>query len=199
MKESPVYKICQENKVEMTEIIGFSDSSWQDCPDTGRSTGGYKVFIQGGLVEANSTMPVPVALSSAEAEYMGSCNLGAMICHLRELLYDFMFLGKPEYDRDGIFGKTPSILLIDNQATVSMSKNYRVTAKNRHVGRRWHFVRRGVKSGLFRLVWIPAVNQLADDMTKTQPGKISMTHVLRTLIKLPDRVRGYKSNTIGNR
>ena len=46
-------------------------------------------------------MPVPVALSSAEAEYMSCCNLGAMICHLRELLYEFAFLGTSEYKMDG--------------------------------------------------------------------------------------------------
>ena len=151
VEDSPTYEICKKHKIEMSEILGFSDSSWQDFPDTGRSTGGYKIFVQGGLVEANSTMPVPVALSSAEAEYMGSCNLGAMVCHLRELLYDFMHLGREDYDRSGTYGKTPSILLIDNQATIAMSKNYQVTAKNRHVGHCWHFVRRGVKAKMFCL------------------------------------------------
>ena len=58
-----------------------------------------------------------------------------MVCHLRELFYDFMMIGREEYNKEGTYGKTPSILLIDNQATVSMSKNYKVTAKNRHVGR----------------------------------------------------------------
>jgi hypothetical protein len=123
VSKSPVYAICQKHNITMSEILGFSDSSWQDCPDTGRSTGGYKVFMQGGIIEANSTMPVPVALSSCEAEYMGCCNLGAMICHLRELLYDFIMKGRKEYDQQGTYGETPSILLIDNQATVSMSKN----------------------------------------------------------------------------
>ena len=199
VKESPVYKICERNNVPYTDLIGFSDSSWQDCPDTGRSTGGYKIFYHGGIIDANSCMPVPVALSSAEAEYMSCCNLGAMICHLRELLYEFDFLGTDEYKIDGIFGDTPTLMLIDNQATVKMSKNYKVTAKNRHIARRWHFVRRGVKANLFKLHWIPAEDQLADDMTKTQPSSVSFPHVLRTLLEVPDRVRGYKSNTVGNR
>ena len=82
VSESPVYEICARHKITPTNILGFSDTSWQDCPDTGRSTCGYKIFVQGGLIDAQSTMPVPVALSSAEAEYMGACNIGAMICHL---------------------------------------------------------------------------------------------------------------------
>ena len=27
-EDSPVYKICQSNNVESTDLIGFSDSSW---------------------------------------------------------------------------------------------------------------------------------------------------------------------------
>ena len=80
-----------------------------------------------------------------------------------------------------------------------MSKNYKVTAKNRHIACRWHFVRRGVKDGLFNLHWIPAEDQLADDCTKTQVSKKSKPHFDRTLVKVPDRVKGFKSNTIGNR
>ena len=199
LSDSPVYEILKANKIESTELIGFTDSSWQDCPDTGRSTCGFKVFCQGGVIEAQSTMPVPVALSSAEAEYMGACNCGAMLSHLRELIYEFRLLGSNEYEIDGVFGNTPSILLIDNQATVRMSENYRVTAKNRHIGRRWHFVRRGVQGNLFKLIWIKAADQLADDTTKTQVATKSQPHFFRTLIKIPDCVKGYKSTTIGNR
>jgi hypothetical protein len=65
---------------------------------------------------------------------MGACNLGAMISHLRELQYEFEFLGTKEYKIDGVFGDTQTIMLVDNQATVQMSKNYRVISKNRHVG-----------------------------------------------------------------
>ena len=157
------------------------------------------MFVQGGLVDAQSTMPIPVALSSAEAEYMGACNLGAMICHLRDLKYDFETLGTCKYKLDGSTEEVPSMLLIDNQATVRMSKNYKVTKKNRHVGRRWHFVRRGVKDELFSLVWVPAADQLADDCTKTQLASISKKHFERTLIKIPPKVKGHRSNVIGNR
>ena len=130
---------------------------------------------------------------------MGACNLGAMVCHLRDLTYDISFLGTTRYKKDETTKDVPTILLIDNQATVRISKNYKVTSKNRHIGRRWHFVRQGTIQGLFKLLWIPAVDQLADDMTKTQSAKISQSHVNRTLLKIPDRVKGFKSSTIGNR
>jgi hypothetical protein len=180
VNESPVHKICTKHKVPFTELIGFSDSSWQDCPDTGRSTAGYKVFIKGNVIDADSSMPVPVAFSSAEAEYMGACNLGAIISHLRELLYEFEYLGTEQYEIDGIFGETPSMK--------SMSKNYKVTSKNRHVGRRWHFLRRGTIAKMFQLLWVPDEDQLAVNLTKTQTADKSKTHFNRTLVKIPNKV-----------
>ena len=40
--------------------MDFSDSSWQDCPDTGRSTGSYIIFYQGGPIEHGTNVPGPV-------------------------------------------------------------------------------------------------------------------------------------------
>lgn len=74
--------------------------------------------MQGGLIDAQSTLPVPVALSSAEAKYMGACGLGAMICHVRDLQYDLKFLDTKDYTENGTTESIPSLLLIDNQATV---------------------------------------------------------------------------------
>ena len=44
----------------------LSDSSQQDCTDTGRSTGAYIIFYQGGPIEQDKHVPGPVAQSSAE-------------------------------------------------------------------------------------------------------------------------------------
>ena len=92
----------------------------------------------------------------------------------------------------------PSILLINNQATVPMSKNYKVTAKNRHIAQRWHFVRQVVKEKLFLLQWIPAEDQLANNWTKIQVVAKLMPHFQQTLIKVPDKIKGFRSTTIGN-
>jgi hypothetical protein len=54
----------------------FTDASWQDCPDTGRSTTGFLMCCCGGVIEANSVlqMPVHVAMSSCEAEVVACCS-----------------------------------------------------------------------------------------------------------------------------
>ena len=56
--------------------MAFSDSSWQDCPDTGRSTGAYIIFYQGRPIDHVTYVPVPVAQSSAESEYNAEFTAG---------------------------------------------------------------------------------------------------------------------------
>ena len=104
-------------------MIAFTDSYWQDCPDTGRSTSGYKIFMQGGIIDAQSTLNAPIALSSAEAEYMGACNCATMLCYLRELWYDFNYLGMSCSNIEEIKDEPPSIMMVDNHAMVKMSKS----------------------------------------------------------------------------
>ena len=43
----------------------FYDYSWQDCPDTGRSTGAYIIFYQGGPIDHGTPVPGTVEQSSA--------------------------------------------------------------------------------------------------------------------------------------
>ena len=42
-----------------------SNYSWQDLPDTGRSTGAYIIFYQGGAIDNHKHVPRPVAQTSA--------------------------------------------------------------------------------------------------------------------------------------
>ena len=49
------------------QLMAFSDSSWQDFPDTGRSTGAYIIFYQGEPIDHGTHVPVPVAISSVES------------------------------------------------------------------------------------------------------------------------------------
>ena len=41
--------------------MAFSGSIWPDCPDTGRSTGEYIIFYQGGPIDHGTYVPGPVA------------------------------------------------------------------------------------------------------------------------------------------
>ena len=69
MNDAPVTDLLiQSNIKTKNHLIAFSDSSWQDCQDTGRSTGAYIIFYQGGPIDHGTHVPEPVAQSSAENE-----------------------------------------------------------------------------------------------------------------------------------
>jgi hypothetical protein len=90
---SPIYKMLKQNDIQPSRnLFTFTDSSWDDDPDTSRSTGGYLIFYQGGVVDHSSNMPGPVAMSSAEAEYNEAClacmatgNMHMTVNHLERI------------------------------------------------------------------------------------------------------------------
>ena len=95
-----------------------------------------------------------------------ACMTSAII---RLLLYDIRYLGTSDYQayQDPVKFR-PSVLCVDNAATIAMSKSPKLTKKTRHIARHFHFVRDGSERQLHALVWIPKTSQLADVLTKTQ-------------------------------
>ena len=66
---APVTELLRQASIKTNNhLMAFSDSSWQDCPDTGRSTGAYIIFYQGGPIDHDTHVPVPVAQSNEESE-----------------------------------------------------------------------------------------------------------------------------------
>ena len=77
INDTPVSDLLRQASIEtVIQCMPFSDSSWQDCPDTGRSTGAYIVFYQCGPIDHGTHVPGPVAQSSAEREYNAACTVG---------------------------------------------------------------------------------------------------------------------------
>ena len=69
MNDSPVTNLLRQDSIKTkNHLIAFSDSSWQDFPDTIRSTGAYIIFYKGGRIEHGTHVTGPVAQSSAESE-----------------------------------------------------------------------------------------------------------------------------------
>ena len=77
LNDAPVTDILRQANIKTNNhFMAFSDSSWQDCPDTVRSTGAYIIYYQGGPIDHGTHVPVPVAQPSAESEYNASCTSG---------------------------------------------------------------------------------------------------------------------------
>ena len=62
MKDAPLSDLLgQANIKTKNQLMDFYDSSWKNCPYTGRSTGAYIIFYQGGPINHSTHVPVPVA------------------------------------------------------------------------------------------------------------------------------------------
>ena len=62
LNDAPVTDILRQANINTNNsLMAFSDSSCQDCPDTGRSTGAYIIFYQGGPTDHGTHVPGTVA------------------------------------------------------------------------------------------------------------------------------------------
>ena len=188
--ESPSNTILEKYNIKPSQIVVFSDASFQDCPDDGKSTTGYMIFTAGGLIEANSSVPTPVAMSTCESEYMAAARAGMAAAHAYMIYYDYQKLGTKDYDFAQVTPeKPPIIIMTDNKAAVRLSINDMMKKGTRHIARRFHYVKEGTKSGIHTVQYCKAEDMLADIATKSQISSKSLPQLLRAMHDLPKHLR----------
>ncbi|KAI2509906.1 hypothetical protein MHU86_4471 [Fragilaria crotonensis] len=73
-----------------------------------------------------------LSMSTSEAEYMAACSATMATAHIRMLLYDMLYLGTKQWrETTQRLPSIPAILMIDNEATVQIAKNGKLTRKTR--------------------------------------------------------------------
>ena len=66
LNDAPVTDILRQANIKTkNHLMDLSDSSWQDCPDTGRSIGAYMIFYQGGPIDHGTHVTGAVAQAIA--------------------------------------------------------------------------------------------------------------------------------------
>jgi hypothetical protein len=169
--ESPIARLLFEQGIESpSPCFTFADSSWQDCPDTGRSTAGFHVFVQGGVVESASHLPDPVALSSAESEY-NNCCVATMATNAIAMLVQELRGNDP--DDPMCFP-----IILDSMSCIAMGNSFRDTKHTRHILRRYHFTRYMVSSERAMLCWVSGDVQISDPTTKNTSAS-APTYILQ--------------------
>ena len=138
-----------------TDIVAYSNADWAGCPDTRRSTSGYRVYLGSSLVSWSSKRQPTVSRSSAEAEYRAV----AECTWLRQLLSE---LSCP-VDK-------ATVVFCDNVSAVYLSANPVHHRRTKHIELDIHFVREQVALGHVRVLHVPTSQQFADIMTKGLPS-----------------------------
>jgi hypothetical protein len=178
--ESPIYQmLLGQNIQEKHLFFGFTDSSWNDDVDTGRSTGCFIITYMGGIVDHSSNMPDPVALSSAEAEYNEGCVAFMAASHLRMLLCEMENISEENMAATTIY--------FDSKSAIAMGANYKDTKHTRHIMRRYHYVRENIAAKRFTTQWIGTEFQISDIGTKLNDGPRHKTLMEMILIKVKDQ------------
>ena len=138
MNDAPLSELLRQASIKIeNQLMDFYGSSWKDCPDTGRSTGAYIIFYQGGPIYHGTHVSVTVSQSSAEMEYNAAFTAGNTLAHLMVLIHEFL-----NKDPDVVPEEFPLIVL-DGKYAVCMANNGKDTKYTKRVARRVYFLRNG--------------------------------------------------------
>lgn len=140
-------------------FVMYTDSAHGDCPDSGRSTGGFVVMANSGAISWSSKLQTIVALSTTEAEYIAAVDAGKEIMWMRNILSEF-----------GYAIDTPTTLYMDNQSSISVSKNPEHHGRMKHLDLRTFWLRDTVEAGKIKPVHVPTAEMVADVLTKPLPA-----------------------------
>jgi hypothetical protein len=128
-----------------TALVAYTDADWAGCPDTRRSTSGFRIYLGDALVSWSSKRQQTVSRSSAEAEYCGIANAVAECTWLRHLLDEL---------HHGVGQAT--IVYYDNVSSVYMARNSVHHRRTRHIELDIHFVWEKVALGDLRVTHVPS-------------------------------------------
>ncbi|RDX77426.1 Copia protein, partial [Mucuna pruriens] len=111
-------------------IEAYSDSDWCGDKVERKSTSGYLFKYLDAPISWCSKKQSVVALSSCEAEYIGSVEAACQSLWLEALLEEM----KLQYER-------PVHMYVDNKSVISLSKNPVSHGKSKHIETKYHFLR----------------------------------------------------------
>ncbi|MBW0471095.1 hypothetical protein O181_010810 [Austropuccinia psidii MF-1] len=166
-------------------VQAYSDANWGNCPETRMSITGYLATFGKNLVIWKTRKQPSVSISTAEAEYKALCDLVSELLWLKKWfhkcsLLDNSFTIPIHEDNQGCINK------INGDCNVNKKKI-------KHLDIQLHFVKEVVKSGAFKLNFVPTQHMLADFLTRSiaQP---SLAHSLCALGVISLGVRGSFEN-----
>eukprot|EP00253_Pinus_taeda_P026935 PITA_26935 len=133
-------------------------TDWVGSVDDRKSISGGAFFMGSRLVSWFSKKQSSIALSTAEAEYVGAASCCTQLLWMLQTLQDFQITWTP-----------PISILCDNTSAISISKNPVMHSKTKHISIKYHFLREQVLEQKVKLEYVPSKEQVADILTKPLP------------------------------
>lgn len=145
----------QQETEESNVPAAYVDADLAGDFDTSRSTTGYAIVWNGGIVSWLSKLQPTVALSTTEAETIAAVEATKEICHLRLFLREL-----------GMEQKYPTVMYEDNAACVSLTNGNLNSKRTKHYRMKTHFLREHKELGTFHMTKVTTNEQLGDTFTK---------------------------------
>ena len=140
------------------DLVGWTDSSWAQDPDSHCSVGGFVFDVAGSSVSWSLKRQPTVALSTVEAEYMASLNAMKEAVWLRVLLED---MGFPQ--------TAATLIHAHNQGCIALAHNPVAHSHAKHINIRHHFIQERLQNSEIWLEYCLTKDMLADIFTKQLP------------------------------
>ncbi|OWY90492.1 Copia type Polyprotein [Phytophthora megakarya] len=182
-------KMKAEAMTTSITIEGFCDADWANCPDTRKSISGFVLSIGGGPVSWSARRQSVVAQSTAEAEYVASCEAcmeGRGLVNVQEA--EYVASCEACMEGRGLVNVLTEVLPkeipvqfnlgIDSQSALALAASPTYSRRTRHIDLRFHFVRDQVMKRQVKLWKVLGNNNPADIFTK--PLALERFAVLKT-------------------
>ena len=111
-------------------MVGYIDSDWVGDSIDWKSTFGYVFMFVGGPILCSRKKEEAIALSSAEAEYMGVVNACIQVVWLKGILSEF-----------GIGNDLSTVIFCDNQSSIKISTDPITRKRTKHVDIHMHYIK----------------------------------------------------------
>lgn len=138
-------------RTNRSELIGYSDSSHNVDIDDGRSTTSHLFYLNDCLITWCSSKQETVALTSCEAEFMAATEAAKQAIWLSELLEEVLENGSKKV-----------VIRLDNKSAIALTKNPVFHGRNKHIHKKYHFIRECVDNDQVVVEHIAGTLQKAD-------------------------------------
>ena len=150
----------QTRDQKLNVMYALSDSDFAGCKDTFRSTSGYMILMNGGVVAYYSGRQSIVALCTAMAETIALAKLVVKIKHMRALLFDLQC----RQEQETMINST--CVWVDNTATIAVATGKDFTHETvKHVTVKVQFLQECVQRKIILIEYIKTIKNIADIMT----------------------------------
>jgi hypothetical protein len=139
-------------------LVGYTDADWANDINDHRSISGHVFILGGAAISWSARKQQIIAQSTTEAEYVAGALATNEAIWLRRLLAE---LGQPQHE--------PTILRIDNESAIKLTKNPVFHQATKHIEMCYHHMRYCYESGTIIPVHVPTGEEVADILTKALP------------------------------